>query len=236
MLRPIFLLVLAFLAAPVFAGSSSQFSQWVPSGWNLITQKTGDLNRDGVDDILLVTEDTNPANFKQNQESFGPSILNLNPRRLIILLQLPNGLREILSRDDLLPSQNDENMACLGDPLDVGGVSIERGNLEVKLQMWLSCGSSGVTDEKFTFRFYGSRFRLIGYDRSEFSRYTGEESVFSTNFLTGKKNVTTGLSVFEDKKPKATWKKLPVMRPFFLDEIFLQCDPEDPAQKDSWCK
>ena len=151
MLRPQYLLPMAFLAVPALAETHDAFARWVPNGWKLISQTTGDLNRDGIDDIVLITEATNPSNFKENP-ALGPRILNLNPRRLIILLNSPSGLKEILSRDDLLPSENEENMGCLADPLANGGLSIERGNLAIELQMWLSCGSYGVTNEKFTFR------------------------------------------------------------------------------------
>lgn len=236
MLRATYLLLLAFLSAPAFAGTPPPFAHWVPSGWKLIAHKAGDLNRDGIDDVVLVTEETNPANFKKNPEPLGPKILNFNPRRLIVLLNSPDGLKETLNRDNLLPSQNMENMACLADPLEAGGVSIERGNLIVKLQAWLSCGSYGVTNEKFTFRFDEARFRLIGYDYSEFSRSTGEQSEFSINYLTGKKKITKGLNAFEDSKPKVVWKKLPPKRAFFLDEVILYCDTVDPSQKDSWCQ
>ena len=232
MLRPTYFLLMAFLAAPAFAASPDYFN-----GWKLIDQANGDLNRDGIDDVVLATEETNPVNFKEkNPELLGPEILNLNPRRLSILLNSPNGPKEILSRDDLLPSQNEENTTCLADPLENGGISIVKGNLVIELQEWLSCGSYGVVHETFTFRLQGTRFRLIGYDRSESSRSTGERSEFSTNYLTGKKKITTGLNDFEDYKAKVSWKRFPAMRAFFLDEIFLSCDADNSAQKDSWCR
>lgn len=230
------LLLLAFLAAPAFAGAPDAFAELVPNGWKLISHNTGDLNRDGIDDVALVAEETNPANFKKNSESLGPEVLNLNPRRLIILLESPNGLKEILDRVDLLPSQNEENTACLEDPLANGGLSIVRGNLVIELQMWLSCGSYGVARDKFTFRLQGNRFRLIGYDRSESSRSTGERSELSINYLAAKKKITTGLNDFRDSKEKVSWKKIQTKRAFFLDEISLYCDTADTAQKDNWCQ
>lgn len=237
MLRSQYLLLLAFLATPSFAAPSDVLAQWVPNGWKVITNNAGDLNRDGIDDVVLVTEGTNPANFKKKAEgSLGPNILNLNPRRLIILLGSSSGLKEVLRRDDLLPSENTEDMDCLADPLANGGVSIARGNLVIELQDWRSCGSYGVVNEKFTFGTQGTRFQLIGYDRSESSRSTGERSEYSTNYLTGKKKITTGLNDFRDFKAAVSWKRVPSKRAFFLNEIFLHCDAADPAQKDNWCQ
>ncbi|EJE53890.1 hypothetical protein PMI14_01213 [Acidovorax sp. CF316] len=237
MLRSQYLLLLAFLAAPSFAAPSDALAQWVPNGWKVITNNAGDLNRDGIDDVVLVTEETNPANFKKKPEgSPGPNILNLNPRRLVILLRSSSGLKEVLRRDNLLPSENAEDMDCLADPLANGGVSIARGNLVIELQDWRSCGSYGVVSEKFTFRTQGTRFQLVGYDRSESSRSTGERSEYSTNYLTGKKKTTTGLNDFRDFKAEVSWKRLPSKKAFFLDEISLHCDAADPAQKNNWCQ
>lgn len=237
MLKSRYLLLLAFLAAPTFAAPADALAQWVPNGWKLIASSVGDLNRDGIDDIALVIEEANPANFKKRPEgSPGPDILNLNPRRLIILLGSSSGLKEILRRDDLIPSENAEDMGCLADPLANGGVSIARGHLVIELQDWRSCGSYGVVDEKFTFRINGTKFQLIGYDRSESSRSTGERSEYSTNYLTGKKKITTGLNDFGNSKAEVSWRKLPFNRVFYLNEISLSCDAADPAQKDSWCQ
>ena len=237
MLRSQYLLLLAFLAAPSFAAAPKAFVQWVPNGWKVIANNVGDLNRDGIDDVVLVAEEANPANFKKKpEESPEPNILNLNPRRLIILLRSFSGLKEVLRRDDLLPSENAENMGCLDDPLANGGVSIAKGNLVIELQDSRSCGSYGVVSETFTFRTRGTRFQLIGYDRSESSRSTGERSEYSTNYLTGKKKITTEINDFRDFKAKVSRKRFPSKRDFFLDEISLNCDTVDPAQKDNWCR
>jgi hypothetical protein len=235
MLRNNFFLLLVFFATPTFAQSDETFSKWVPNNWKLSDLEKGDLNRDGIDDVVLVIEERNPDNFKANNGS-GPSILNLNPRRLIVLLGSQNGFKELIRRDALLPSEHVEDMGCLADPLANGGVAIERGNLTINLQDWRSCGSYGVVDEKFTFRLHGTRFQLIGYDRSESSRSTGERSEYSTNYLTGKIKISTGLNDFSNVKAKVTWKKRQSTGTFFLDDITLQCDSADPAQKNNWCQ
>ena len=235
-MKPSLILLLFFLAAPAFAGDAHPFSEWIPKGWRLIAHTSGDLNRDGLEDAVLVAEKSDSANFRQNRESLGASVINLNPRRLVILFRRPGGFDKILGRDNLLPSEHDEDVPCLADRLDGGGVSIKRGNLVIELHTWLSCGSYGVKHETFTFRPEGARMRLIGYDCSEFSRSSGEQADFSINYLTGRKKITKELNAFRDSKPEVSWEKLVLQRRFYLDDISLDCDPTDPAHRNNWCQ
>ena len=235
-MKTLLILLLFFLTAPAFAGDTHPFAEWIPEGWKLIAHTSGDLNRDGFEDVALVAERTDPAKYRQNRESPGASVLNLNPRRLIILFGTPGGFRKIFGRDDLLPSEHDEEVPCLADRLNGGGVSIKRGNLVIELHTWLSCGSYGVTHETFTFRPEGARMRLIGYDCSEFSRSSGEQADFSINYLTGRKKITKELNAFGDSKPEVSWEKLVLQRRFYLEDISLDCDPTDPGNQDSWCR
>lgn len=235
-MKTLLILLLFFLTAPAFAGDTHPFAEWIPEGWKLIAHTSGDLNRDGFEDVALVAERTDPAKYRQNRESPGASVLNLNQRRLIILFGTPGGFRKIFGRDDLLPSEHDEEVPCLADRLNGGGVSIKRGNLVIELHTWLSCGSYGVTHETFTFRPEGARMRLIGYDCSEFSRSSGEQADFSINYLTGRKKITKELNAFGDSKPEVSWEKLVLQRRFYLEDISLDCDPTDPGNQDSWCR
>lgn len=222
-----FLLLLC--AAPAFAGSNSQWAAWTPKGWKLYSASQGDLNKDGRRDAVLVLEQTDPANIKPN-DGLGAPQLNLNPRRLLVLLQTAADYQQVLSRDDLLPSANDASNPCLADPLEEGGVSIQRGNLKIALQEWLSCGSYGVTNRSLTYRWENGRFRLIGYDHNEFSRASGEESGFSINYLSGREKR------FSDRggKPTTHWANLPPTPPRYLDEMSLKCAAE--TNSDAWCR
>lgn len=224
----LFLIIL--LANPVLAEPSDIWVRWVPTGWKLKSSTTGDLNRDGLSDAALVIEQNNPENFLPNEE-LGSKVLNVNPRRLLILFNTPQGYKKVVSRDDLLPTQHDANSPCLEDPLSEGGVAISRGTLMIRLQYWLSCGGWGVTNRKFTFRYENSRFRLIGFDTSEFARNTGEKTESSINYLTGKIKITTGLNEFEDPHPRISWKTIPTGLQFFLENIRLDCGDYEPGFK-----
>lgn len=208
------------------AQNDDSVNEFIPNGWKLISKQFGDLNKDGVNDAILVLEDTKAENFKKN-DGLGPAILNINPRRLLILFKNASGYKEEFKRDDIIPSKGNDSFPCLADPLENGGVSTTRGLLIIELGTWLSCGGYGVTHEKFSIRYEKSIFRLIGYDYYSFSRSTGEASELSVNYLSGKKISTIGLNEFEDSNPKTTRSKFPNSKLFDLAKISLTCSSNE---------
>lgn len=222
------------VSAAGLAADPDAYSRWVPKGWRLESAVSGDLDKDGNADAVLVLRQQNRRKILRN-EGLGASELDTNPRRLVVLLNSPEGFSKIAETSRFLPPKNDPEAPCLADPLEEGGVSIKRGLLLIELHYWVSCGSWGVSHDTFTFRLENGRFRLIGLDGNTFMRNSGEQTETSTNFLTGKKKVTTGLNEFETStEPKVSWQRIPVIKPLYLDQMSSSCDAEDQPQK--WCQ
>lgn len=215
---------------------NASINEWVPSGWKVIQTDTGDLNGDGIGDIVLVIEQNNPANIKQNSGT-GGEVLNLNPRHLIVLLKTPAGLRKAVEATRFLPSENSADNPCLVDPMENAGedsIQIERGVLKISLQDWFSCGSWSISNYEFKFRYDDGRFRLIGFDLSTHMRNTGEAITSSTNFLTGKQKLITE-NMFDSEVPVETkWHKLDGQRVYYLDEISAECQTDKKGH--DWCR
>jgi len=117
----------------------------------------------------------------------------------------------------MIPPAGDESNQCLVDPLDEGGISIARQSLKVNLHYWYSCGTWSVTSRTYTFKLQGQRFRLIGFDKMEFMRNSGEGEELSVNLLTGRKSVNP-FSNAESRPQPARWStvKPPVV---YLDMV-----------------
>lgn len=215
----------------------TDFSAWVPAGWMLLQEVQGDLNRDGKPDAVLVLQQQDPANIKPN-DGLGMPELDLNPRRLLVLLATASGYQQVLATDQFLPSYSSELTPCLADPFEEGGgVGISnRGLLTVNLTYWLSCGSYNVSSYQFKFRHEDGRFRLIGLDGDTFSRSSGEASQVSTNYLTGQRKRVRGLNMFEESSSQEFWEKLddkPLH--FYLDEMISSCF-DDKGTQQGWCE
>jgi hypothetical protein len=233
-LRPLLAGMLVLLPLLAMAADEESYSRWVPKGWRLEKAVTGDLDKDNVADVVLVLQQ-NDRRKRVRNEGLGAFELNLNPRRFLVLLNSPDGLRKVAETSRFLPSANDADSPCLADPLEEGGVRIERDLLFIDLHYWLSCGSWGVSHNTFTFRWENGRLRLIGLDGYEFMRNTGERSETSTNFLTGKRKMTAGLNESDAlAKPSVSWKRIPAIKPLYLDQMSSFCDAEDQPQK--WCQ
>lgn len=188
--------------------------------------------------MVLILEDNNPTNLRSNKGRW-PSILNLNPRRLVILFKTPDGYREILRRDGFLPSEHTENSRYLADPVVKKGIRIERGIFVVTLLERLSYGNYTEIDGQFKFRYENEnrRFRLIGYDRSVSG--SGKQVDHSINYLSGKTKITTvqhyltPYSVSKQTRPKTKWKANLEKRKIYLDNMSPDCNM---SEKTSWCR
>ncbi|CAM4255909.1 hypothetical protein ACPR111641_10750 [Acinetobacter pragensis] len=187
----------------------TNYASFIPKNWKVLEKTQGDLNRDGQADLVLIAEDTHPENIVKN-ESLGNPQLNLNPRKLMVLLQSKQGY-QLAASNSSLPTEGDADSPCLADPLgESEALKIHNGVLHISLHYWLSCGSWYVTNKTYTFRYQDQAFKLIGYDSNDFHRASGDISEQSINFSTGKIKSTSGQNEFEEsaQPPKIQWTEL----------------------------
>ena len=194
---------------------------FIPKGWKTILHESGDLNKDGIDDHVIVIADTKPENIKIN-DKLGQDTLNVNPRTLMVFFKEKGEGYTLAAHSGtgFIPSENDEESPCLVDPLITeGGISIQKGILTIGLQYWLSCGSWYVNNVDYKFRYQNEKMALIGFDHSEFHRASGEQSRTSINFSTGKMEHTTGENMFDDNpsSPKTSSSKWKGKKIYSLD-------------------
>ncbi|MFC3561399.1 hypothetical protein [Pedobacter jamesrossensis] len=206
---------------PAIQQTGATANLFIPKGWKQIYSAKGDLNKDNMADEVIIIQNTNPKNIIKN-DGMGGAQLNVNPRMILVLFKMAKGYQLKAKNTKFIPTENDTVSTCLADPLqETGAINIKNGALILSYQYWLSCGSYGVTNMDYTFRFQNQKFELIGCDTKSFSRSSGEEDIISLNFSTRKKSETSGGNMFDDKtnKPKTVWKKLAWDRLFTLDEM-----------------
>ncbi|HEX8165577.1 MAG TPA: hypothetical protein VF601_07280 [Beijerinckiaceae bacterium] len=210
---------------PALPKTAAAAEGFVPAGWALESQTSGDLDGDGVPDLVLVLRGKDPKNVVANEGGFGENPLDTNPRILAVAFGRPGGYALGLENRTLIPRRVDP---VLEDPLaENGGVAVERGLLVVRLNSFASAGSWGTSTTTYRFRHRSGRFELAGFDRGSVQRNSGETRDVSVNYATGRMKIATG-SIEKDAK-KVRWKTLPRRPPPTIDRIGdgLEFDPEE---------
>ena len=203
---------------PELVKKGADAATFVPQGWLLEKEITGDLNKDGADDLVLVLRDNDPANLIERETGMDEP-LDTNPRMLAVALADGEGSYQLaLANSNLIPRVIYSNQS---DPLsESGGVSINRGILLISIYYFYTSGGSDTGNMSFRFRFEDKDFRLIGYDRMNVNRMSGAVETVSANFLNRKVIIKTG--TIESDAEKTETRKLK------SGEAVLIQDIEDP--------
>ena len=216
----LFLISSIYIFAENFPQKAKTIDDFIPKGWKRISSTNGDLNKDKLEDAVIVIEKEDKKNIKKN-DSLGSDYLNLNPRILLVLFKQKDGTYTLVSKNDkgFIPSPNSEDEPTLEDTFD--GISIKNNTFRINFNYFYSAGSWGTSQTNYIFRYQNNKFELIGFSESSFMRNSGEEEELSINFLTNKVKTTTGGNVFEGNvnNPKSKWKTVNFKKKYTLDEM-----------------
>lgn len=193
------------VAYPALVKEGAAAGDFVPPGWKLESEKPGDLDKDGQQDLLILLRMQDARNVIKN-EGLGPDPFDTNPRILAVALGGGPGkpYKLVLENHTLIPRPT---VPVLEDVLsEFGEVAIERGALKVALHMFSSAGSWATSLTTYRFRHGKRGFELIGFDRRTTGRGDGSQEEVSINYLAGKIKIATGS--IEDDQLKVTWRKL----------------------------
>lgn len=198
---------------PTLPAQAASTAGFVPEGWTLESSIEGDLDQDGRADLVLVLRQQDPRNVIEH-DGFGPSPYDSNPRILAVAWSRPAGYVLAVQDHQLIPRPDNPVMS---DPLEDGGVSIQRGTLRVALFSFSSAGSWSMGTTTFTFRWQDAAFALIGYDQNSVMRNSGQATSVSVNFSTRKVRHTEGS--IEDDKESVRWQPLRSNRRWTLQTV-----------------
>lgn len=190
---------------------------FIPKGFVAFDTIYGDVNKDNVEDCILIIKGTDKSKIIKDQYR---GQLDRNRRGIIVLLNKNNSYELAIKNYDCFSSENEDGGVYYAPEL-----SVEINNQ--KLYIDYSHGRYGYW--KYTFRYQNSDFELIGYDSSS-SNGPVIDSDMSINFLTRTKvvnentneNAESGDEVFEKtvtKIKKSSLIKLSEIKDF--DELDL---------------
>ena len=180
---------------PQLAKEGRTIEEVVPNGWD-IQSATGDLNKDGIEDFVLIVRPNDPAHIKTRDDGFE---YNFNPLFLAVYFGSPSGVyKRFKVWHDTVSGREDEYTDITNE------LSITpKGAIDISVSSWSSMGTAATGGSTYRYRFQSGDFYLIGEESSWLNRMTGEGESTSINYLTGQKEITTGNMIEEkDLKPK----------------------------------
>lgn len=188
---------------PQLRKEAAKCEDFVPKNWEIVSKVSGDLNKDKAPDCVLVIKGKD-AKFLNKNEGLGSDIFDTNPRMLVIAFKIPaKNIYELAKQSNSFIVIPDSPV--MSEPFQKA--AIKNGVLQLDFEQWSSAGSWEAAQMSYKFRFQNGDFALIGADKTESARNTGETETRSYNFLTGKVRIETG-NFTSNKKGKVAWKNL----------------------------
>ncbi|PZQ18067.1 MAG: hypothetical protein DI565_04990 [Ancylobacter novellus] len=202
---------------PTLSATAASIDGFAPKAWRVEAKATGDLDGDGKDDAAFVLHGADPALVLKNPDGIGGDEIDTNPRILGVALAAGGGYRLAVQNATLIPRRVQPNIddAFSAD----GGLSIARGSVRVAISLFANAGGWGASDVAFTFRLDDGTLRLVGYDRTDTQRNTGETETISINYLSGRMSDAKGRVDQDPKKQKTVWRKAPAAQGPTIDAI-----------------
>ena len=162
-----------------------RITDFIPKGYKLFEKISGDLNKDGLEDCVLIIKATRKDGIVKN--SFD-KVVDRNRRGIIILFTEKNGYKLASKNYNCFSSENEDGGVYFAPYL-----SIDIRNS--KLFVHYAHGRYGYWE--YCFRYQDSDFMLIGYESfgSQGPTVLGKVSI---NFLTGVRYDDDNVNKYDD--------------------------------------
>jgi hypothetical protein len=203
--------LIATLAATAFgqAGQKEIPNDFLPKGYVIFEKIYGDLNKDTLDDCILIIKGTDTSKIITDEYR---GKLDRNRRGIIILFNKKEHYKLAVKNYGCFSSENEDGGVYFPPDLSI---EIKKGNL------FIHYGHGRYGYWQYIFRHKNSDFELIGYDESS-DRGPVIESMTSINFLTQKKQEKVNTNEKAESGEEAfreTWKNIKVTKFIKLSEI-----------------
>ena len=212
-----------------FPKKADKIEDFIPKGWKSIIIKKGDLNKDKIDDVVLIIEKNDPKNFKKIEDSSSSNPVNFNPRIILVLFKDKNSKYTLVAKNDknfiVSPGYaSEEGLESLDSP-DYNdnlskAVTIKNNTLRI---FTLADYIKAATSTTYIFRYQNNRFELIGLDAQSIlgdTEYVNTRN-YSINFSTKKLIIHNMSEKLESnvKKEEKTEKNLNITEIYALDTM-----------------
>ena len=212
------------LLAENFPQKANKVEDFIPKGWKSVVVKKGDLNKDKIDDVVLVIQKDDAKNFEKSEDN---TIFNYNPMAILVLfknsqynLVAKNENGFIVSKDKALVEELETlSSPDLDDDLSKS-INIKNDTLRLLTR---SEYVKGARVTEYIFRYQNNKFELIGLEykywhtSTDYAVDIAYSINFSTKKLIGTKDIS-GVRTDETKIEKVE-KSIDVKDKYILDTM-----------------
>ena len=215
------------LLAINFPEKANKVEDFIPKGWKTLIIKKGDLNKDKIDDIVLLIQKNNPKNFRNAESGYMYMPIenaNFNPIIVLVLLKDTNSQYNLVAKNDkgFIVSEGKAHEEVLESLVDADSISIKNNTLRIYTYFE---AIRGMSSTEYVFRYQNNRLELIGLEIKSYGRHSTsgdtEEDNYSINFSTKKlERYRSWGNISSDKiKEEKTVKDIDVEHKYILDTM-----------------
>lgn len=160
---------------PQLAKEGRTIEEVVPNGWD-IQSATGDLNKDGIEDFVLIVRPNDPAHIKTRDDGFE---YNFNPLFLAVYFGSPSGVyKRFKVWHDTVSGREDEYTDITNE------LSITpKGAIDIRVSYCSNIRTDETGATTYRYRFQSGDFYLIGEESTWGNRLAAEWERTSINYL-----------------------------------------------------
>ena len=218
------------LLAENFPQKANKVEDFIPKGWKSIVVKKGDLNKDKIDDVVLVIQKDDAKNFEKSEDN---TIFNYNPIAILVLFKDKNSQYNLVTKNEkdfiISAGKAMEEMAKIEmfishnfDEDLSKAISIENNTLHIFTAVRNNYGDLNLSE--YVFKYKNNKFELVSlksFSEEIHSSYETKYS-FSLDFLSKKLKIETlvvdsktNKNLTDNKKEKT----LNIAEKYILDDL-----------------
>ena len=193
---------------PVLSKKGKHMEAFLPRGYTLLQQYSGDLNNDGSPDLAAVFQGTDSVHLS-DQNSPGDTVYT-RPRILVVLLKDTLSGAYVLhdQHNSFILSHHDPNR---DDPFDT--LLFRDGCLVIRFRNFMHSGSWYATTYSYSFKLMADEFLLTDATVHSLHRASGEEEEYHYDFVQQKRTIqqmgVEGEDRFADNPKGSATERLP---------------------------